>query len=480
MSLRDPRAQVFVLAFLALAIFLGRPRGHGLPSFDDAYYAQKAVEQLESGGSWVSTHGGHPRYDNPPLHFWVTAGLYCLFGVSRATAVLATGLFATGTVLLTLAFGRALFGAGPTGAVAGLILVLPGFFMDYARRGMLDQTLVFFTTLALLALWRAGDRGLSRWHLVWGLALGAALLTKSVIGALAMPVAGLALLTGRPRRLLAPGFWLGVLLGLGLFGLWVLQNARFGGRAFWDEHFAWLILSRAVHDAGAEGYGYLLGYLRLLWGNFWPWLPFAAGGIALALRERRASRPRSALLLCWALLPLAIMSLTRNQFLRYVLLIWPALALLSAHALTALLARRGWEWRGLGVLLALALVTAAAVDFTPLTLPGAMGLSRHSEDVIALAPAVESECPAGDTLLNFRLATWEPRNALLFATGRWLGDPVADVPALADSLAATPGRRLLTNGAGAARLDSLAPGLTRDLARAGNLVLRAGRSQDSR
>jgi len=501
-----------LLAALALAIFLGRQTAGGLRSFDDAYYAQKAVEQLAAGGSWVSTHGGQARYDNPPLHLWATALLYRAFGVSRFTAVLATGLAATGTVLLTYAFGRRLLGGaggrgGPGGRggaggaggsggrgesafagpalTAGLVLVLPGFFMDYARRGMLDQTLVFFFTAGLAALWQAeagapgpripGAGGWRRalWLVAFGLALGGALLTKSVIGGLLLPVALLWLVAAgrRPAR----GFWLASALGLGLFAVWVWRNAQHGGAGFWEEHFGWLILGRAAHDPGEPAPWFWLGYLKRLGGNFWPWLPLALFGGWLAWRAWRRERSAAgALLLIWVLLPLAVMSLTRNQFLRYILNIFPALALLAAWGLARLLAPRGWLGRANAGLALLALATAAVINLTDYAPRGAVGLAPQSAEVVALAPAIRAGTPPGATLLNFRLGTWDPRNALRFHAERWLADPIADLQAFTDSLLCEPGRGLLTSAAGAALLDSVAPGLLIERGRAGNLVYAVG------
>lgn len=475
--LHAPRAAALLLIALGLATFLGRQSEGGLRSFDDAYYAQKAVEQLQAGGSWVSTHGGTPRYDNPPLHFWATALAFRLFGVSRFAAVLMTGLFATGTLLLVHALGRRLLGDAPA-LTAGLVLLLPGFFMDYARRGMLDQTLVFFFTLALIALYLAlvgARRG--PWLALYGLALGAALLTKSVIGGLVVPTGVLWLSATRTgRRLLRRWeLWLATAGGLALFGLWALMNWRHGGADFLQEHFGWLILGRAVRDAGESGPGFLLGYLKLLGGNTWPWVPFYLFGGWLAAREWRAERSgRAALLLVWALLPLAVMSLTRNQFLRYVLNVFPALALLTAWGLARLLERRGWLPRVNLALLGLATVVALAINFTDFAPKGATGLAPQSADVVALAPAVAAHTAPDARLLNLGLGTWDPRNALLFHTGRWLEDPLPDAAALAVRLTEEPGQPVLLSAEAQARLRRERPGLLRELGRAGHLVLATG------
>jgi len=100
-ALNNKKLQISFLIFASLLIFLGRQLDNGIQNFDDAYYAQKAKEILESGSLWLITYSGIPAFDNPPMPFWLTALAYSLFGVSTYSAIFSSALFGTGMILIT-------------------------------------------------------------------------------------------------------------------------------------------------------------------------------------------------------------------------------------------------------------------------------------------------------------------------------------------------------------------------------------------
>ena len=469
--LQSPRLHMLLLLVFSLLIFLGRQQDRGLPSYDDAYYGVKAREMLTAENPFVVTYAGRPSYDNPPFHFWIVSLLYRLFGVCDFATVLASGLFAAASVLLTRQLAIWLTGNAMIGLLAGAILLLPGFFQDYARRGMMDQTLTFLVLAAMCALWLADRRPV--WYLTFGLATGLAVLTKSVLGAFPLAISALYLLaTRRPARLRHPLWLAGVLVSLLPVSIWFWSNFAAGGGDFLDTHFGWLLLERAVVDAGEDTRWFFLGYLELLARNFEPWLPFAiwGGGILLveSIRGKGKGR-RGALLIAWPLVIVGSMSLTRNQFLRYVLPAYPALAIAAAIPLQNLLARREKESHAVLVLLALLAMNAGIVNLSPWTF-GAPGLGRHSEDVRALAPWVELNTPLGRELLNYRLPTWVPRNALLFYSERYLGDPVLEPATVRSRLRIEPALGLIARPADYAVLVDSLPGALTIVKQEGNLL----------
>ncbi|MFP6638127.1 MAG: glycosyltransferase family 39 protein, partial [Nitrospinaceae bacterium] len=99
--LNNKKLQVAFLVFTSLLIFLGRQLDTGITNFDDAYYAQKAKEVLNSGSFWLITHAGLPTFDNPPLPFWFMALAFSIFGVSSYSAIFSSALFGTGIILMT-------------------------------------------------------------------------------------------------------------------------------------------------------------------------------------------------------------------------------------------------------------------------------------------------------------------------------------------------------------------------------------------
>ncbi|MBT6408732.1 MAG: phospholipid carrier-dependent glycosyltransferase, partial [Nitrospina sp.] len=53
--MNNKKLQISFLVFASLLIFLGRQLDTGITNFDDAYYAQKAKEILDSGSFWLIT-----------------------------------------------------------------------------------------------------------------------------------------------------------------------------------------------------------------------------------------------------------------------------------------------------------------------------------------------------------------------------------------------------------------------------------------
>ena len=157
-------------------MFLGRQLDTGIMNYDDAYYAQKAKEILESGSFWLITFAGAPAFDNPPLPFWLTALAFSVFGISSYSAIFSSALFGTGIVLITYRLSLLLYKDCWIAFASAFVLLFPGMFVDSSRRGMVDIPLAFFVTLAFYAFFKARD--LKPWYLIFGLATACAILTK--------------------------------------------------------------------------------------------------------------------------------------------------------------------------------------------------------------------------------------------------------------------------------------------------------------
>ena len=127
----------------------------GITNFDDAYYAQKAKEILESESFWLITQAGEPAMDNPPLPFWLTALAFSLFGVSSYSAIFFSALFATGIVLMTYRLSLLLYKDYWIAFASAFVLLFPGIFIDSSRRAMVDIPLAFFVILAFYAVFKA-------------------------------------------------------------------------------------------------------------------------------------------------------------------------------------------------------------------------------------------------------------------------------------------------------------------------------------
>jgi 4-amino-4-deoxy-L-arabinose transferase-like glycosyltransferase len=203
-------------------------------SFDEAQYWAWA-QHIQLG-----------YYSKPPMVAWAIAATTALFGEGEGAVKLGSTLAHSGTAIVLVFLGRALFGGAvgdsdgraigdsygrAIGAWAGLAwITLPAVSLS-AMIITTDPFLLFFWALALLCLVearRAGPR-VNRWWVMLGLAFGLGLLSKYAMAFFAVSV-GLWLVWDREARPLAkaPGLWLAGGLGLLVYAPNAVWNAANG------------------------------------------------------------------------------------------------------------------------------------------------------------------------------------------------------------------------------------------------------------
>ncbi len=421
--------QIVFLLYSTLLIFLGRQTDMGLLNFDDSFYAQKAKELLAGGSLWLNTFHGMPDFDKPPLPLWLTALAFKVFGVSGYSTVLVTGLMGTGAVYITYRLSEKLFKDSWVAFLAGIVLIAPGYFLDYSRRGMTDIALTFFVTLALYCFFRAREN--PRWYLAFGLSTVGAILTKSVLGLFPLLIAfGALALTRRWKTFADPHFIGGVVIALGLGSAWHIINWMEYGDQFVRMHFGWIIWERfVIGDPATPNAGpfYFLGYLKGFFGNYWPWLPFAVAGCwqfgKRAFEEKEEKKDHYLLVLLWVVIILVVLSFSNAQYFRYALPVFPALAIIVSKTLGKWLLP-AWKDKLLPWLIGGIMLTVLVINVTPIELKQAASLRRNSWEVRLLAPSIRLNTAEKTFLGNYKLPLWHPRNSILFYSDRWLADPV--------------------------------------------------------
>jgi 4-amino-4-deoxy-L-arabinose transferase-like glycosyltransferase len=423
--------QIVFLLYSALLIFLGRQTDVGLLNFDDSFYAQKAKELLTGGSLWLNTFNGQPDFDKPPLPLWLTSLAFKMFGVSGYATVMVTGLFGVGAVYVTYRLSEKLFKDSWVAFIAGIVLIFPGYFLDYSRRGMTDIVLTFFVTLALYCFFLAREN--PRWYLAFGFSTVGAILTKSVLGLFPLLIAlGVLVMTRRWKTMANPNFVAGMAIALGLGSTWHIINWMEYGDRFVHQHFGWIIWERFIQGDPATPNAspfYFLGYLKGFFGNYWPWLPFAVAGCwqfgKQAATETEDNKDRYLLVLLWVGIILVVLSLGNAQYFRYMLPVFPALAIIVSKTLGSWMLQE-WKDKLMPWLVGVVMFTTLLINVTPIELKQAASLRRNSWEVRLLAPSIRLNTPDEMALGNYRLPLWNPRNSILFYSDRWLADPVGE------------------------------------------------------
>ena len=335
--LTDTAALLLVLMFAGTLFFfrLGAP---GFFDADEPAYAQAAREMRESG-DWVTPHfNGRPRFDKPPLFYYLIMLSDRLLGETEFAARCWSALAGIAVTALLWLTARRWVGprAGPTTGVAFSASLLTALL---ARAAVTDMLLCLFVTAAILAglaALQAPAPRARRFATAGWVAMALAVLVKGPVGLLipGLALGGSLLLlqeirSGVPR--LVP--WEGPALFLAIAAPWYALVLAANGWAFVEGFLIKHNLSRFSGVISSHG-GPVWFYVPVLLVGFFPWcgsLPPALWQAARVARRRRAVSPAERLTvtcLCWFAGVFVFFSLAGTKLPSYLFPAFPALALL--------------------------------------------------------------------------------------------------------------------------------------------------------
>jgi len=342
----------FLLPIAAAAVAAFAFQGtRGLYETTESRYAESSREMLETHQWLVPQLDYQPHWTKPPLTYWTIAGGLALLGTNAWGARLPAAVAFVVTVWLVMQLG-ALFWGRPTGWLAGLIYATAPFAVGAANTLNTDTLLALWMLLVVFAYWKArrrvsDGRSATAWVALLWLFAGLGFLTKGPPSLLALLVVAACHLVDRRRgcpvpRLLSPwGIPAFLLVGLGWY-VWAAAT-RPGLLGYWlgDE-----VVGRIGTDEfgrNTQWYKPFMIYLPPLALGLGLWAVVAAAPLCrqaaalwrAGLRAALSDRPVLRFHLVWILVPLVILSVTRNRLPLYVLPLLPAVALTAARSLAA-------------------------------------------------------------------------------------------------------------------------------------------------
>ncbi len=329
MSLRHPRLALVAVLGLALAVFAVPAGRRPFWSSDEARFAVLAQNILDHGRWLVPELRGDLYLNKPQLYFWSIALVSLPVGrVTELTAAIPSVVSALATVGAVIAIGRSLW-SWEVGLLAALVLASTPAFFAFSHAVLSDAMMTAWMTWALFFL-------VSAWRTGWPLAVtvafhasvGAAVLSKGPAGLAVLAAAVVAIVaTAGAQTLprLRPGAALAV---YGLFSLaWLVpylaqSRGRFISSVLVGHYVPWYL------HGGIES---RLGQVGALLGNFLPWT-VALGGAALSWRWRDRDAGRRLIGVATVVLAV-VLTLSGTPRARYLLPIYPGLAILTAEFL---------------------------------------------------------------------------------------------------------------------------------------------------
>jgi 4-amino-4-deoxy-L-arabinose transferase-like glycosyltransferase len=334
---------IVVLLLAGVLRFYGIDWDGGLGAHPDERYIVGVAEGLR----WpdrLSPFAVAPNFAYGHLPLYLLAGVASLArGVDllRVGRVLAV-LFDLGTVALTFALGRRVYG-GRVGMVAAAFVALMVAHVQQAHFYTADVVLAFFALGALLFAVRLAAQGRSRDAWLAGAWVGLALGTKFSAALLALPLGAACAAAARGA---GSGWRRGLQGGAAALAAFALTNpfALLAFPVFWGNLAEQASIARGVLDVPYTRqfhatWPYLYPLVQQLrWGMGWPLGLIACNGLAYAVWRAVREPPRREewVLLAWVVPGFALFGALYAKFPRYLLPLTPLLAIDGARMLTAL------------------------------------------------------------------------------------------------------------------------------------------------
>jgi 4-amino-4-deoxy-L-arabinose transferase-like glycosyltransferase len=318
---------LLVLAAAPYFISLG---ASSLWDSNEAFYAETPREMLESSDYINPSFNYQPRFNKPPLCYWVVALFYKLFGVSEAVERVTIALAAMAMIATAYMLGSVIFSV-EAGLLAAVGLAAAPRFLMFSRRIMIDVYLAMFMSLTLLFFVLA-DKCPRKRRLFLALmyaSAGLGVMTKGPV-ALALPALAFIICLALYRRLkkiremMLP---VGIVMIAAIVLPWYVAIYHQHGWGYIETFLLKDNLSRYTQPVWGPRRG-LFFYAPVMIGDLFPWSFFVAPALWVAARNRawlkRDESQNTALLIIWVVVIAGFFSLSKNKEDLYILPAYPA------------------------------------------------------------------------------------------------------------------------------------------------------------
>ncbi len=299
---------------------------------DESAYAGFAAQMLETGDWTIPKFDWSEIHRKPPLHFWTIAVSYKVFGVNEFATRLPSVLAILGTLLVLFFVGQKVFGRD-TALTACVVLMASLFVPNVAKVAVVDSSLLFCQTLAVLSLCAFLREPSWKWSLLFwlGVTLGVLLKGPPILILTGGLWLFLAIFHPERKRLIGTHPWVFLPLALLPLLIWgYVAWQRDSGFITWL--IDWYILKRMSGSVlGQTGPpGYYLAVFLLSFLVFLPVFPAALWDLIRRIRERE----NTALMLAgWLVSGWLFYEILPSKLPAYTLAAHPAIAVLIAHQL---------------------------------------------------------------------------------------------------------------------------------------------------
>lgn len=333
------RRLLFVAVFAAMTALAGL---WSLPPLDrdEARFAQAAAQMLETGDFISIRFQDQERNKKPAGIYWLQAASVAAFSNVEDREIWAYRLPSMAGAILAAIFTyltAARLYDRRTGFLAGLLIASAPLVAVEATMAKTDAVLLSLVCLTQLSLahiyarLQEARKAGWRWPVLFWAAQGASILIKGPVAPLVSLLTGLGLINGKAQhlRISAMRPVTGVLILILIVAPWAVAiEIATNGRFFLESISVDLFEKIGAIQEGHQG---LPGYHALFaFALFWPAAALMIPGLMRVWRERQTWQ--AWFLLSWLVPAWLVFELISTKLPHYVLPLYPALAIIAAHA----------------------------------------------------------------------------------------------------------------------------------------------------
>ena len=318
---------VLLVTLLAVVLVVPPVSRRPIVTSHEARFALIADDMLERR-VWFDAHvRGEPYRNKPPLHPWSIVALSWWAGrVTDVSARLPSALATIATIAGACLLAEALF-RRRAGLWAGLVMATSYGVFAHSQMILPDVLMIAFGVIGGYGFWRAvAGAGRPAAMVAFYAMLGLGVFAKGPAGLLPLAAAAAWLWTeGGARGLRKLWSLPGAVLFLALGMVWVIPFAtmggeRFAGNVLWRDWLHYYLRAPRPWAVAGQLVDLAIGFL--------PWTLVAPFAAVHAVRTRSNPAVRFAML--WFAVQFVLIMASTNQRVRYLLSVYPGMALLVA------------------------------------------------------------------------------------------------------------------------------------------------------
>jgi 4-amino-4-deoxy-L-arabinose transferase-like glycosyltransferase len=310
-------------------------------------------EVVHLNGGLLLKHGLYDNFVNnsfyPPLFDSFTMIFFNAFGVSLFSARLVSAVFSVLTLWVVFELAHSMYGGKAALISAVLLAVMPGYF-NLSRQALLEVMLAFFFTLSLLFFYRWLNNHQNKMLVLSGLALGLGFLTKyQVLAAVVVMIVSLLVLGWGQLKRLFSRFTVLIATAVIVIIPWLII-AYYYASQFLNQWVYALQMGNPGRSLYSVRFPLPIFYLVEM---TWPYndihpislLLYIVGLFGLGLFVWRRKR-EDKFVFVWFVTVFTFFTLISNRDWRYVLTLFPALAISASALILNVYDKAQSTWRG--------------------------------------------------------------------------------------------------------------------------------------